>query len=122
MIVKIGGYDLTSIALVGAYEVNNIEEYTEWVDARGITHRDLIRTKVQGSFDVMFKDINVFDLFVSTLRLNKKQTNTYECELMCNNTNTSKICDCFVDFKPVRSQDGIGNDRFEPFTIEIKEK
>lgn len=122
MIVKIGSFDLTSYVLVGNYKVNQIDENKDWVDGRGITHRDLIRKRVKGDFDVFFKDMSVYDLFVQALKRDKKPNNAYDCEIMCNNVNEPIECECFIEFEPERSQDGSARDRLEAFQVSVEER
>lgn len=122
MKVVIGSYDLTHYTLLGNYNVNKVEEYADWTDGRGYTHRDLIRTRVGGSFEVFFKDMNDYESFIDTLKLSKKQNNSYRCEVMCNNVNEVVTCDCFISFTPSRTQDGTAQDRVSAFSIKLEER
>lgn len=122
MTITISGFDLKPYALLGGYQINNIEEYQDWTDGWGTTHRDVIRKKVGGKMELFFKTLNEYLSFVSALEQNRQESGAYPCTLTVNNQSTDVVCNCFLTFKPKRTQKGDGADHMESFELEVEER
>lgn len=121
---KVGSVDYTNHIVAGSYDINLIKKYKEWTDGFGAGHRDQRVPKVEGSLDIAFRTAEEYRQFLNDLE-NAKYNAEYQYSITVKPNNVvpevSKTIHAFVDFKPVRDLNGVWNDRFPQFTIEIKE-
>lgn len=122
MTISIAGFDLKPYALIGGYDLNQVENYKEWVDGRGVTHRDVIRERVDGTIKVFFKEMDEYNEFLTALKNGRMQSGAYTCDFTVNNKKEVVHCDCFITFEPVRTQSGDGTDQLTQFEIKVEER
>lgn len=113
------GEDYSDHVIAGTYAVNAQDEYKSWQDANGTTHRDTIRSKVVGSFDMYFKSAFEVEQFVSLLH--GRQSEGVDLTVSVNGMGEHQSI-FFVDYELVRNRDYKWQDVFEVFTVNIEER
>lgn len=120
---KVGNTDYSNHVIAGAYAVEQKDVAVSWTDANHIEHRDVVRKKIEGSFDVYFKNMAEWDAFLNVLEANKTD-GYYNITVVCNNlpsATAEKTINAFVEFAPKRNRNDFWADFMERFTISIEE-
>lgn len=121
----IGANDYSNRVIAGAYSVYSEDIYKEWVDGNHKTHRNIVASKLRGSFDVMFKSIEEYNSFLSVVNSNKTDSGAVAVSLKANNKVEGSdlvTSNCFLSFQPTRNRNGFWKDYMERFTIEVEEE
>lgn len=126
MIFQIGSIssgDYSNRVIAGSYNVNNNPVYQSWNDANGTEHREKIRDRISGSFDMFFRDITDYNTFVSLIESSKLNNESVLCSVKVNNKAQEQyIGFFFINFTPNRNRKGDWSDFMERFTVNILER
>lgn len=123
MTFLVGDVDYSDHVIAGSYNVNNEPQFNEWVDTNYTTHRQKLRDKVVGSFDMFFRTVEDYEEFKADLDEAQSSTNlSYSLSVTVNNTSEQKSINAFVKYSLVRNIDGGWNDYFERYTVNIEER
>ncbi len=119
---KMGEYDLTPHIVVPTYKVNNLPKYEDWVDANYVTHREVVRHCLNGSFTVKFWSIAEYEEFLdavdSTLMTDgSHHVFAYDGIDKTNQTLVSKYL--FIEFDPEQVLPVIGTEEDDGFEVTI---
>lgn len=120
---RVGDTDFSNRVIAGSYNVISEDVGNTWTDANYVEHIDVVRTRVQGSFDMYFKNMTEYDTFLETLKANK-ESGHYRITVSCNNlpTNESqKSIAATINFAPSRNRNDFWEDYMERFTVTIGE-
>lgn len=120
LLFSINGIDFTRHITAPSYEVNEESVYNEWTDANKDTHRDVIRNRVSGSFDVIFDNEPDLNTFINMIN-DKDKSDRVEATVYINNKAVVATKKFFIDFKPKNSIPFFGRKPFETATVEITE-
>lgn len=118
---KIGADDYSDRVIAGSYNVNSQNVYKSWQDINGIEHREKIRDKIVGSFDMYFPKIEEYDAFRAVLDSVRKEDLSYTITVVDNIKNEVKTIDAFITFQLTRNRLG-WNDIYERFKLNIQER
>lgn len=118
---KIGAGDYSDRVIAGSYNVNSQNVYKSWQDINGIEHREKIRDKIVGSFDMYFPKIEEYDAFRAVLDSVRKEDLSYTITVVDNIKNEVKTIDAFITFQLTRNRLG-WNDIYERFKLNIQER
>lgn len=119
---KVGIHDFSDHVIAGSYSVNSQDVYKSWTDINGEEHRDKIRDRITGSFDMYFGNIEEYEDFIGKLEAAKQSNLSYEVALCDNRTNELKVRPVFISFQLTRNRDGSWNDLYERFKVNVQEK
>lgn len=121
MLASINGTDITKHIIASTYNVNNIDDYNEWKDGWHRKHRDVIRERVIGSFDLKFlKGTNDYSDFVSLVE-RAKVNGSITMQVYVSNKNIEKTIDAYCDFAPTLRKN-VGMKDHEQFTFALEER
>lgn len=118
---KVGAGDYSDRVIAGSYNVNSQNVYKSWQDINGIEHREKIRDKIVGSFDMYFPTIDEYDAFRAVLDSVRKEDLSYTITVVDNIKNEVKTIDAFITFQLTRNRLG-WNDIYERFKLNIQER
>lgn len=118
---KVGAGDYSDRVIAGSYNVNSQNVYKSWQDINGIEHREKIRDKIVGSFDMYFPIIDEYDAFRAVLDSVRKEDLSYTITVVDNIKNEVKTIDAFITFQLTRNRLG-WNDIYERFKLNIQER
>jgi hypothetical protein len=119
LLFSIGQSNYSTNIIKGSYEVNEYDEREEWVDANYITHKYGGRTRIRGSFDLMFMKLSQYQSFLADLSANKNLDGTYLATLYVNNKGTAESIKCYLTFEAGLEQDSNLLLRVPAFTVEV---
>ena len=117
----IGQTDYSDHVIAGSYKINNVPVTEDWTDAAGTIHRQKIRDKIIGSFDMWFRTKTDYDSFLSCISTNQNDNMTVPVTLEVNNTGDSFTGNVFINHETVRNRDGSWDDYMERFTVNIEQ-
>lgn len=123
---KMGVYDLTEHIVVPTYKVNEQPEYEEWKDANYTVHREIVRTKVKGSFSVVFSSLSEYEEFLQavedhTIEDGSTQVTVYLHNKAHDDQGITKQAYLFIDFDPQDALPIMGSEDSE-FEITVSER
>lgn len=121
MVFTINGTDYSGHVLAGTYSVNSAPVTADWTDANGVVHKQKIRDKVSGTFDMWFRTLTEYNAFLSVLETNTTSALKVPLTVSVNNKNTDHTGNFYVSHAPVRNRDGFWDDYMERFTLTIEE-
>ena len=116
-------YDLSKHIPMGTYNVNVLEEFEEWTDSNYDIHRRLLRNRVEGTFDLLFKSISDYEDFLTVLTKAKTTTgqNYIEMDAFCTNKGASYNKKFYFEFAPTNDLPNMADSKNDAFTMTIKE-
>ena len=120
-IVNINGIDYSGNVVVGTYSINSNDIYSSWTDANAIAHRQIIRKKVLGSFEMAFRNMSEYQNFVNHIETSKTAGGWVPCYLFVNNLATDKSCKLFIKYTPLLGRQNNSRNYVPKFTVEVEE-
>ncbi|MBQ0112361.1 MAG: hypothetical protein KBT03_04445 [Bacteroidales bacterium] len=122
-IFKIRTFDLSPYIMQGQYTINEIDQYEEWIDAGGNTHRSVSKRRCEGSLKVKFCRVGDYENFIHEYRSARNMNGTVTCTMFVNNTNSVRTnVEAFLDFEPTKNRNGSNRDIYDEFVIEVTER
>lgn len=122
MVFKIENIDLSAYVLAENYKVNSKDVTDTYEDARGRLHKQKIRSKIAGNFEMLFLKKSDYDDFITILNTKKNVNGYYTCTVAVNNTNEIVTDGFFIDVEPSRTRASNGIHQFEKFKVQIEER
>ena len=122
MLASINGTDITQYVLSESYKINQKDEYNEWTDANRVNHRDIIRTRVEGAFELQFKigDEIPYNNFVALIKDNTV-SGVLPITVFVNNVNETKEINVFYEYLPVMVKNVRSNKYYKSFKLSLEE-
>lgn len=121
-LLNINGVDYTENIVIDSYVVNAFSKYSEWTDANGTTHRQNIREKVSGSFEMAFATINDYAHFVEHLKDSTSSGGYVPTYLFVNNRNSYKSCNVYLQYESSVTKRGENGKYIIPFSVKLEER
>lgn len=97
-------------------------EYNEWMDANGVKHKDKVRDRIIGTFDLKFRLESDYAAFIELIKENIIGANKIEMYVYVNNKNEATVKNFYIDYKPVLFKNFGGNKCYKQFTFAIGEE
>lgn len=119
---KIGTTDFSNYILNGTYDINKEEICDVWEDANRVKHSNVVRTNINGQFDVLMRTSAAFDSLKSTLQSNKDIEGYNTITVTPNNTNVAESIRCKVTARPIMSQKANLAREYAAYTVTIEER
>lgn len=120
-VFSIGDNDFSDKVLGGTYSVGDEDIYTVWQDANGRNHHEVYRKQLKGSFDMLFKTVEDFNVFNEAYKEARFDSGLIRVSIMNNSTNAVESKDVYLSFKPIRNRRDDWNDYYEQFTVDVEE-
>lgn len=119
---KIGTTDLTEYADIQNHNINQEDVYQDWTDGNWIAHREIVRTRISGSFQLGFKDSTAWEAFLALLSTQRNAAGYYPVTVYVNNTGAEETINAFLDLQATGKWD-ITNSRFwRVVTVNVTER
>lgn len=123
MVFAIGQNDYSAKVVLDTYSVNQKDIFTSWEDANGLTHRDVYRRKVSGSFDMMISSLAEYQEFISDVEEHTQNGGFVSCRIAVNNLNTEDVQkDLFISYAPIRTRNSNYTKGYMTFTVSVEER
>ena len=94
---KINSTDLTAAVDIQSYAVNREDVYESWDDGNWTTHRQIARTRYQGTFQIGYASATDFAAWMTLLTTAKSAGGYYPVTAYINNLGTTATFDAFLD-------------------------
>ena len=121
MVFELNGTDFSQSVVSGSYKVNEEDVYDKYTDANGREHRNIYRTRVSGSFNMLFRSGKGYQDFLTCMSESKTKGGYHPCKLAVNNKGTIVERDMFISFAPGREIDGSLRQKVGEITINVEE-
>lgn len=119
---KIGSADLTAYANIQDYNINQVDVYQNWTDGNWIAHREIVRTRIQGTVTLGFKKASDWNAFLTLLQEQRNASGFFPVTAYVNNTGSLETIDAFLDLAGTGKWDLV-NDRFwRVITISVSQR
>lgn len=118
----IGQIDFTRRILVPTYQVNRQPIYTSWKDGYGVTHRDITRFKMSGTFTLYFDSIADQLEFQELLRVSTTAGGYVDTMLYDNLSNKTYPAQVYLDIAPRNVLPLLGEAEHDGIAVKIEER
>jgi hypothetical protein len=95
---KIGLNDLTPYMDYQKYSMNNVPVYQTWTDGNMIEHRNSIRTRIEGSFQLIYTSTADFNSFLTLMSSAIQSNGYYSVSAYVQNTNSTESFEAFIEY------------------------
>lgn len=102
---QLGSTDLSPDADVQNWKVNQVDVWQEWTDGNWIQHRDVVRQRIQGTFQLGFQTSASWDAFTALLAAARNAAGYYTVKVYVNNTASSETIDAFLEISAANKWD-----------------
>ena len=119
---KIGTTDLTEYADIQNHNINKEDVYQDWTDGNWIAHRDIVRTRISGSFQLGFKDSTAWTSFLTLLSTQKNAAGYYQVTVYVNNTGAEETINAFLDLQAAGKWDILNSRFWRVVTVNLTER
>lgn len=114
--------DLSVFADIQNYDVNMVDVYQEWTDGNWITHRDIVRTRIQGTVKLGFKTATDWNAFIALLNATRDEAGYFPITVWVNNTATSETINAFLDMVGSGKWDLVNSRFWRVITISVTQR
>lgn len=119
---KIGTTDLTDYADIQNFNINKQDVFQEWTDGNWIDHRDIVRTRIAGSFQLGFKDSADWSAFLALLTSQKDEAGYYPVTTYVNNTGAAETINAFLDIQVAGKWNLVNNRFWQTVTVNLTQR
>ncbi len=117
--------DFTRFITVPSYKVLDNDEGEEWEDGNKRKHTEVVRTRVEGTFTMLFTDIRDFHNFFNLIEEKKIKTGDNSASVLCNvyvnNKDIIKTVYVKIKAEPSNTLPLFGTASYEGFPVTIEE-
>ena len=122
MLASINGTDISAYIQESTYKMNQENVYEEWEDASHYTHREQLRTRVVGSFELVFVQESDLTSFLTLMNNNMDTNKRLTISVFVSNINAFNEYVMFADFESI-SDRSISNSYFyKRFSLALAER
>lgn len=118
----IGDNNYTSNITVPSYNVNKKNVVTEWTDVTKTKHQDVIRTCIEGDFEMLFDTLEELDAFLDDVENNTTTGNYIHASFYDNKTRQLVESDYFIEFELPNDRPFYRIKAHDPFQVKIEER
>lgn len=116
------GHDYTSNITVPSYKVNKGKEIVEWTDITKTKHKEVVRTRMQGTFNMIFTTVEELDAFIDDIENNLTTGNYIHASFYDNKSRQLVESDYFIDFELQNDRPFYGVKSIDPINVTIEER
>ncbi len=121
MLFEVLETDFTPYIVSKTYKMNQQDTYESWVDGNGITHRNVYRSKISGSFEMKFINRTAYGSFLAALDAVK--TDGYHIvTVFVNNKLLPKTIEAFITIEPSMTAQYSNVPEFEQFSVKVEQR
>lgn len=121
MLFEVSNTDFTPFIISKSYKMNQQDSYEEWTDGNGITHRNVYRSKISGSFEMKFINRAAYGSFLSALST-VKTDGYHTVTVFVNNTLSPQTIEAFITIEPSMTAQYTNIPEFEQFNVKVVQR
>ena len=119
---KIGTTDISAWVDIQNYAMNRFDVYRDWTDGNGVEHREVYRTRYEGSFQAGFRKSTDFSSFMTLLANQKSADGYYPVSAYISNTGTTETFNAFLDVEnPEDKWDTVNSRQWQVSSVEVRQ-
>jgi hypothetical protein len=118
----IGDNDYTKYITVPSYKVNKNPITTEWTDVLKTKHQEVVRTRIEGTFSMLFDDPVELDKFLDDVENNMTTGNYIHLKVYENKRRDLIESDFFIEFELQNDRPYFRIKTHETFEVQIEER
>ena len=118
----LNGHNYTSNITVPSYKVNKGKETVEWTDVTRTKHKEIVRTKMEGNFSMLFETVEELDNFIDDIENNITTGNFIHAFFYDNKSRKLVESDYFIDFELQNDRPFYGVKAIDPISVTIEER
>lgn len=119
---KMGEIDFTKCIKASTYKVNSKDVYNEWTDGNYKVHRDVVRSKVEGTFSLYFQTVEKEQEFFDTLNSLTGTGGHTPVSVYVNNHHEIRDIEVFIEIDPTNEKPFMGLSEYEGFELKLTER
>ena len=123
-LLVIANHNFTQHIKVPSWKVNKEPKYEEWTDANYLTHREITRYQVNGTFTLVYDDISDFWEFFDLVESIKASNplGVVAMRVYLNNTGTTETINAFITYTLPNEKPHMNIGQLAEFEVTIKEQ
>lgn len=110
-LIQIGSTDLTAYADIQNFNINREDVYESWTDGNWIDHREIVRTRIRGAFQLGFRTSASWTAFLALMSSEQNAAGFFPVTVYVQNTGSTETIDAFLDITGSAKWDWV-NERF----------
>lgn len=95
---KIGTSDLSENMDYQNYSMNDFPIFQSWTDGNMVEHRNSVRSRISGAFDLAFYSDQDFNSFLTLMSSAIQSDGYYSVTAYVQNTNSTETFDAFIEY------------------------
>jgi len=119
---KVGSKDLTEFVDIQNYDMQEADIYQTWTDGNWVDHREIVRTRIQGTVKLGIRNAEDFSAFVALMVSEKQEAGHYPVTAYVSNTGATVTFDAFIDRKDEDKWDLVNRRQWQAQTLTVIER
>lgn len=119
---KIGLNDLTPDMDYQNYSMNDLPVFQSWTDGNMVEHRNSVRTRIAGSFDLAFYSDQDFNSFLSLMTTSMQTDGYYSVTAYVQNTNSAESFDAFIEYNSESKFDFTNSRQYHLVKMNVRQR
>ena len=120
--LKIGSQDVTSYCDIQNFDINKNAVYTSWTDGNKVEHREIVRTRIEGTVKVGFRYQEDLQRFYNALSASLQPGGYYSVTAYIQNTAETVTFNAFIETSAESKFDLLNRRFWKAIELEIKER
>ena len=119
---QIGSTDLSAFADIQNFNINQDDVFQDWTDGNWIDHRDVVRQRITGSFQLGFKRSADWTAFLALIAAEKLTAGYFPVTVYVNNLGAPRTINAFLDLKAAAKWDLLNERFWKVVTVTLTER
>lgn len=119
---KLGSTDLSPAADIQNWKVDQVDVYQEWTDGNWIDHREIVRQRIEGSFQLGFKTESAWTDFTTLLAAAKNAAGYYTLQIYVNNLASSETVNAFLEISAANKWDLVNSRFWRVVSVKLQQR
>ncbi len=120
--IQLGSTDLSSYADIQNWKVNKADVWQAWTDGNWIDHREVVRTRIEGTFQLGFRTEAAWTSFTTLLAAARNVAGYYAVQVYVNNTASSETINAFLEISAANKWDLVNSHFWRTVNVTLKER
>jgi hypothetical protein len=119
---KIGSTDLSSKMDYQNYSMNNLPVFQSWTDGNMIEHRNSIRSRITGSFELNYMNASDMTAFLNLMSSEMNVNGYYSVTAYVQNKNAVESFEAFIEYDAETKFDFTNNREYHLIKMNVRQR
>lgn len=119
---KIGQTDYSEAVNIQEYDVNTVPVYEAWTDVLWIEHRNYVRDRVQGRFELGYRSAAEFNAAASAIRAAVASTGYASCTVLSNSDGALHTGDFYITISGAAKWNLTNGRQWQTLAVDLYER